>query len=339
MPADTRVLVAGLELKNPVIAGSGEATMNREGILGALAAGASAVVAKSTNESAAAKAQLEAAEYVLLDERWNRLPWGPAPRTSSLFCRSGLAPQPFDVWLDLLVECDREARSHDAYVIASLIVADPLECIRMARAIEKAGVRWLELNLGPPHGEEAPAGAIRSESEASVIEERVRSVREVIDIPLTVKLSGQGNLVPWVLAAQRAGADAVCLAGRHLGFVPDLRTRRPILGTFGAIGGAWALPLTLRWIAKARAAAGSSLSLVGTNGARDGLDVIRFLLSGASAVEMTSAYMTDGAEALARAVAEVERYCDEERVRAREIVGEAADHVRRYDEVEKEGVR
>src|SRR5947209_10439012 len=109
MPVDTRVPVAGLELKNPVIAGSGEATMDRAGILDALSAGVGAVVAKSINESAAARAQLEAAEYVLLDERWDPLPWGPAPRAASLFCRSGLALQPFDDWLDLLVECDREA--------------------------------------------------------------------------------------------------------------------------------------------------------------------------------------------------------------------------------------
>ena len=60
MSADLSVRVAGVRLKNPVIAGSGEATMTFEGIVAALDAGASAVVAKSTNESAAAKHQLEA---------------------------------------------------------------------------------------------------------------------------------------------------------------------------------------------------------------------------------------------------------------------------------------
>jgi dihydroorotate dehydrogenase (NAD+) catalytic subunit len=339
MRADTRVVVAGMELKNPVIAGSGEATMDRDGILQALEAGAAAVVAKSTNESAAAKAQLGAAEYVLLDETWEPLPWGPAPRTASLFCRSGLSPHSFDAWLDLLAACDRDAQSRDAYVIASLIVADPDECVRMARAVQDAGLRWLELNLGPPHGEEAPAGAIRSESESDVIRARVRSVREAIEIPMTVKLSGQGNLLPWVRAAKEEGADAVCLASRHLGFLPDVRTRRPVLGTFGAIGGAWALPLTLRWIAKSRAALGPSLSIIGTNGARDGLDVIRFLLAGASAVEMTTAYLTDGPTALARAVQGVEQYLEEEGISAGEIVGEAADHLLRYDQVQTEGVR
>ena len=43
--------VAGLELRNPVLAGSGEATATREQIRACLDAGAAAVVAKSTNES------------------------------------------------------------------------------------------------------------------------------------------------------------------------------------------------------------------------------------------------------------------------------------------------
>jgi dihydroorotate dehydrogenase len=124
----------------------------------------------------------------------------------------------------------------------------------------------------------------------------------------------------------------VCLAGRHLGFVPDVRTRRPHLGTFGAIGGAWSLALTLRWIAKARAALGPDLILVGTNGARSGLDVARFLLAGASAVEMTSAVMTDGPDTLAGAIGELEAYLAEQGTWASGIIGEAADHVMTYEE-------
>ncbi len=93
MRADLSVIVAGLPLKNPVVAGSGEATMTLEGITAALDAGAAAVVAKSTNESAAAKDQLAAAEYALLDDRWGTLPLdlqdrgGPAPRSASLLNR------------------------------------------------------------------------------------------------------------------------------------------------------------------------------------------------------------------------------------------------------------
>jgi dihydroorotate dehydrogenase (NAD+) catalytic subunit len=333
MADDTSVTAAGLELKNPVIAGSGEATMTREGILAALDAGAAAVVAKSINESEAARRQLMAAEYVLLDPDWRALPWGPAPRSASLFCRSGLPADPFEQWIDTLAECDDVAKTLDAYVVASLIVSDLEQAVQMAGRIESSGLRWLELNVGAPHAEEAARGALMAATDADAAARLVAPVREAVSMRLTVKLSGQGDPLPAVEAARAAGADAVCLAGRHLGFLPDLSTRRPVLGTFGAIGGAWALPLTLRWIAKARMRFGPDLSIIGTNGARDGLDVIRFLLAGACAVEMTSAVFTDGPDVLTHAIRQVDEYLSEQGIVARAMIGEATDHVMSYEEV------
>src|SRR5581483_10628152 len=207
--ADLSVTVAGLELKSPVVAGSGEATSSAEEICACLEAGAAAVVAKSVNESQAARGQLRAAEYVLLDEHLNARPLGAAARTDSLFCRSGL----------LDVDLDREAAARDAYVVASLIVADVDEAVRLARLVEEAGLRWLELNVGAPHATEAPPGAIRTGVEL------VERVRTAVSIPLTVKLR-PGDSVADALAA---GADAVCLATRAMAFVPDLETRRPVL--------------------------------------------------------------------------------------------------------------
>jgi dihydroorotate dehydrogenase (NAD+) catalytic subunit len=232
-----------------------------------------------------------------------------------------------------LAQCDDAAKARDAYVVASLIVSDLDRAVSSARHIESAGLRWLELNIGAPHAEEAAPGAIRTESEAHAVMSLVRPIRQALSIKLTVKVSGQHDPLPSVEAAWAAGADAVCLAGRSLGFLPDPTTRRPFLGTFGAIGGAWALPLTLRWIAKARIRFGPGLSIVGTNGARDGLDVVRFLLAGASAVQMTTAVMTDGPEALAAAVRRVDAYLSEQGMTARSIIGEAADHVMTYEEV------
>jgi dihydroorotate dehydrogenase (NAD+) catalytic subunit len=335
MPADTAVEVAGLELANPVIAGSGEATMTREGIMAALHAGAAAVVAKSVNESEDARRQLAEADYVLLDEHWRPLAWGPAPGGASLLCRSGLGSEPFERWVATLADCDRLARDRDAFVIASIIVADPAEAVRMATTFEQAGLRWLELNLGSPHASEAATGAILAEHEAAPVASLVRPVRDAVSLTLTVKLSGEGDPLPAVAAARGAGADAVCLAGRHLGFLPDVETRRPFLGTFGAIGGGWSLPLTLRWIAKARARFGRELPIIGTNGARDGLDVIRFLLAGARAVEMTTAVVTDGAGALTRALNQVHEYLGQHGRTAADLTGEAADSVLTYQEAAK----
>jgi dihydroorotate dehydrogenase len=320
--ADLSVTVAGLELKNPVLAGSGEATATLEDLRAAVDAGAGAVVAKSANESEAAKAQLRAAEYALLDERWQPLEWGPAPRTASLFCRSGLVDEPWERWVEILVEADRYASQRDAYVVPSLIAADPREAARLARELEHVGLRWLELNVGAPHAEEAAPGAIGTDVDVA------GAVREAVTLPLTVK--GRPDQVD---AAVAAGADAVCLTTRELGFVPDPETRRPILGTFAAIGGAWSLPLTLRHIAKARLRHGPDVCLVGTGGARDGLDVVRFLLAGASAVQLTTAVLTDGPAALTNALAEVEDYLARHGVSASELIGEATDHVKTYEEV------
>lgn len=319
--ADLRVTVAGLELRNPVIAGSGEATATGEQIRACLDAGAAAVVAKSTNESEAAKAQLRAADYAVLDPELRPRPLGPAARGDSLFCRSGLVDEPFDEWVETLARLDRAAG--DSYVVPSLIVADVGHAVRMAQAFEGAGLRWLELNVAAPHADEAPAGAIRTGAEL------VRPVREAVSIPLSVKVSA----VEDAEAALAAGADAVVLSTRARGFVPDLDTRRPVLGTFAAIGGAWAVPLTCGRLAKARQHLGANACLIGTNGARDGLDVARFLLSGASAAQLTSAVMTDGAGVLARAIEQLSEYLDEQGVAAGDLVGEAADAVLTYQEV------
>jgi dihydroorotate dehydrogenase (NAD+) catalytic subunit len=124
----------------------------------------------------------------------------------------------------------------------------------------------------------------------------------------------------------------VCLASRAMGFVPDLETRRPVLGTFAAVGGAWALPATLREVAKAHLAHPKA-SIVGTNGARDGYDVARFLLAGASAVTMTTIVITNGPAALTTALAELETYCEAQSVAVRDLVGEAARHLHTYEEM------
>ena len=321
MSADLATAVAGLKLKNPVIAGSCEATSTPDQIRACLDAGAAAVVAKSVNESPAAHANLRAAEYVLLDETLSERPLGPARRTDSLFCRSGLLGVDLDEWAETLAALDRDAASHDAYVVPSLIVADPDRALEAAAAFERAGLRWLELNVGAPHATEAPDGI-----GAGV--ELVRQIRRAVSLPLTVKLSATDSATD----ALAAGADAVCIATRAMGFLPDLETRRPVLGTFAAVGGAWALPLTLHLVAKTHATH-PGVSIIATNGARDGFDVARLLLAGASAVALATAVLTDGPTTLARAVEDLAGYCEQQGAAVRDLIGEATRHVQTYEEV------
>ncbi|HEU5348167.1 MAG TPA: hypothetical protein VFU63_06105 [Ktedonobacterales bacterium] len=337
MTPDLSVQVAGVRLKNPIICASGEPTSTFAGIRAAIDAGAGAVIAKSTNESAAAKRQLASARYALLNSAWREVPWAGAdadPASTSVFCRSGLAPEDFETWVAGLVELDRYAQTKQSIVIGSLIVSDADVAATLASAMQAAGLRMLEVNFSAPHGEEAAPGAIRLEREPDRIADLTRRIRQHIQIPLLIKLSGQtDDVLGEVGAAYEGGADAVVLMGRHMGFLPDVTRRRPLLGTFAAIGGGWALPLTLRWVAKARARFGPSASLIATNGVRSGLDVARSLLAGASAVEVCSLVMQRGYGALGHLADEMSAYLSEQGIaRASDIIGEAADGVQTYQQ-------
>jgi dihydroorotate dehydrogenase len=293
---------------------------------------------KSTNESEAAKTQLARADYALLDSDWRPLDWGKKPpRDAHLFCRSGLSPLDFDDWLKLLAESDERARRHDAIVIASLIPGDPSAAADYARAMEAAGARVIEVNIGAPHAREAVAGAITLERDADRVRATTAQMRAAIKGPLWIKLTGQSDDVAGLVVAARAGgADAVTVMGRFMGFVPDVESQRPVLGTFGAIGGAWALPLTCRWLALARKAVGPDYPLLATNGARDGLDGARFLLAGASAVQMTSAVMAGGFGVVAETIEAFADYLARRGQSAADLIGRAADQLAAYQTVAAE---
>lgn len=330
------VKVGNISLKNPLICGAGEHFIELTGIEKALVAGAGAVVIKSTNESDAAKTQLDKTDYVLLDSEFNKLPWDfNTPKDASLFNRSGLHPKPFHEWLKLAAKADHLAEKHDAYAVASLIPASVDRLIEHAIEVEKVGIRILEVNVGAPHGDEAASGAILLERAAKNISQITRKLRDAVDISLWIKLTGQSQEIPAMTkAAKEAGADAVTLTGRYMGFIPDIETQKPILGTHAAYGGPWALPLTCHHLVKSREKVGKEYPLMATNGARSGRDIIRFMLAGATAAQMTSAIFTDGYQIISNSINELEDYLKDKKMTATELIGLAADRAQSYAEQE-----
>ncbi|OIS92786.1 dihydroorotate dehydrogenase [Brucella cytisi] len=324
-------------LKNPVIAGSAEHLIDAEGVRRAIKAGAGAVVVKSTNESQAARVQLQQAEYAVLDENWERIAWNEsAPRNAFIACRSGLTPQPFDAWLEQTARLDHEASKDDAVVVASLILADLEHAVTMAKQIETAGLRVLELNIGTPYASQAAKGAVSTELDPARITNIVNAVRSVITIPLWIKITGQSERVPDLAdAAFEAGGNAVVMAGRLLGMIPDIETHKPVLDTSLGVGGTWHLPLTCHWLALTRNKLGTEKPLIGTNGAQSGLDIARMMLAGASAVEMSSQVMLRGFSVLESAVAELGEYLNHKGLTACELVGKAADNRKSFAQMQE----
>lgn len=327
------VRLGPLALRNPLICGSGEHVSSLETLTAAVDAGAAAVVAKSANESEAGRRQADSAEWIYLDDLWREVEPTRASRSDSMLNRSGLVQQPWETWLRTLARADAHAEARGAWVVASIIPASERELPRLAAEVQAAGLRWLELNLSAPHAGEAVPGAIERPALPVRAAALTATVRRAVSIPVTVKLGVENHdVVALAAAVYEAGADAVVMVGRHMGFLPDLQSRRPVLGSFGGFSGSWALPLALRWVAKTRLALGAEVPLVGTNGARDGEDVARFLLAGASAVQVASSVIAGGFGALARMLDELSAYLARQGCDAREIVGEAADAAMSYEE-------
>lgn len=331
---DLSVRLGPLRLANPVIAASSEVTMTEEGIGACIDAGAGAVVAKSVNELPEAAEQLDIADYALVAADRTLTPWAEARPDDSLLCRSGLAQVALDDWLAMLERCERKARDAGSMVIGSITVAGAEPAARIAARIAEV-VGAVELNLSAPHGREAARGAVRQLTDADLIGEYTAAVRRAVDCPLIVKLTAQtGDVVALARAARDAGADVVAMIGRFGGFLPDVETAEPVLGSWAAVGGGWALPVALYWVSKSRRALPDGFPIIGTNGARDGLDVVRFLLAGACAVEMASLLMTHGPGVIEGVLGDVERYAADHGVDAIEsIIGTAAHKARTYAEI------
>jgi dihydroorotate dehydrogenase (NAD+) catalytic subunit len=335
MPGDLSIEVGALHLKNPLIAGAAEHLIEEAGVRRALDAGAAVVVMKSTNEVEAAKVQLDCAEYAAFDESWQQIAWNAsAPASAFIACRSGLYPGAFAQWLETVARLDREAAKRDAYVAASIILGDLDHALKMARQVEAAGLRLLELNIGTPYASQAAKGAVATELLPERVAMIVRAVREAVSMPLWVKISGQSERVPELArAAFTAGADSVVMAGRLLGLIPDLETMTPHLGTTLGVGGYWNLPLTCHWLALSRAAVGRDRPLIATNGIQSGLDIARVMLAGASAAEISSAVMLRGFDLIERSLAELKDYLARKNVNAHDLIGRAADSRKTFAEM------
>src|SRR3954470_3193737 len=97
MQPELAIQLGPLALRSPVICGAGEHVNTLDKLKSAVDAGAAAVVAKSANESDAARRQSDAAAWVFVDDERREV----AADTSgaSMLNRSGLVQVPWEEWV------------------------------------------------------------------------------------------------------------------------------------------------------------------------------------------------------------------------------------------------
>jgi dihydroorotate dehydrogenase (NAD+) catalytic subunit len=183
---------------------------------------------------------------------------------------------------------------------------------------EGEGIAAYELNVSCPN---TAHGGIQFGSDPHLLDEVVRTSKRVARRPLIVKLSPNvTSIAQMAHVAQEAGADAISLVNTFLAMAIDADTRRPrIANVTAGLSGPAIKPIALRMVYDAAHAV--KIPVIGMGGITTAVDVIEFMLAGASAVQMGTASYFDPV-ATEKLVEELAGYCRVHRIqKIREITG------------------
>ncbi|MDR1736781.1 MAG: dihydroorotate dehydrogenase [Oscillospiraceae bacterium] len=266
---DLSVNLAGVTLKNPVVAVSGTFGFGREygeyydiGRLGAVCVKGITLLPRGGN---------------------------PPPRVAEtpmgMLNSVGLQNPGIDAFLSDELPF---LRRFDTAVIANISGNTPEEYARMA---EKLGdmVDLIEVNISCPN---VKAGGMLFGTDPALAAEVTRAAKRAAGRPVLVKLTPNVTDIAHIaLAVKDAGADGISLINTLGGMRIDTETRRPILRmNTGGLSGPAVLPVAIRCVYQVR---GLGLPVLGMGGVSTASDAVEMMLAGAHAVGIGSAMFAD----------------------------------------------
>jgi len=190
---------------------------------------------------------------------------------------------------------------------------------RVVEEIENAGgVDGYELNVSCPNVKE---GGMAFSTDPKITAAVTSKARSVTDRCLIVKLSPNVTSISDIArAAEQAGADAVSLINTVVGMAVDIKTKRPKLATItGGLSGPAIKPIALARVFEV--AQTVSIPIIGIGGIMNVEDVLEFLITGATAIQVGTANFVNPriAEQL---VDDLENYCQQQNIQdVRQIIG------------------
>jgi dihydroorotate dehydrogenase (NAD+) catalytic subunit len=266
------VELAGLKLKNPVLAASGTFGYGTE--YGRLADPRKfgAVITKT----------------ITLAPRAGNKPPRVYETASGMLNSIGLANVGAEAFLRN--KLPRIARK-DVVVIANIAGSSMEEYVELARRLNgEKRIAALELNVSCPNVKE---GGVAFGSDPSTAARLTGLVKKAYRKPLIVKLSPNvADIAAMARAVEDSGADAVSLINTLYGMAVDARKQRPVLGNItGGLSGPAIKPVALYNVYKACRAI--SIPVIGLGGIVTAEDAVEFMLAGASAVQIGTANFVD----------------------------------------------
>jgi len=265
---DTRIPIAGLELKNPVMTASGTCGYGLEiarfidlSHLGALVVKGISVLPR---------------------------PGNPPPRIvetcGGMLNAIGLeniGMEPF------VKDYLPELKKHNAVLIVNILGESLEEYGTLVETLSSHdGIDALEVNVSCPN---VKKGGIAFGVDPNSLERLIRFLRPRTSKPLIIKLSPNvTDIVELARAAEAAGADALSLINTLCGIGVDAETRKPLLGNvIGGLSGPAIKPVALRMVWEV--ARKVSVPIIGVGGIMNAADALEFMICGASAVQVGTA--------------------------------------------------
>lgn len=183
----------------------------------------------------------------------------------------------------------------EVVVIASVFETEVARYAEVCRRLSsETRVAGIEVNASCPH---VKSGGIEFGQDPAVLAELVRAVREATTHPLVVKLSPNvTSIAEMARVCEGEGADALSLINSVQALDVDVDTRRPVLSNgLGGLSGPAIRPIALRMVWQAAQAV--SLPICGIGGIDTAEDALKFLLCGATAVQVGTRNYLDPAAA------------------------------------------
>ncbi|MFZ0471748.1 MAG: dihydroorotate dehydrogenase-like protein, partial [Bacteroidales bacterium] len=262
----------GLELKSPVIAGSSNFTSSVDSIREAEAAGAGAVVLKSLFEEqivslatslSSKESYPEADDYLLYYTRTNSV----------------------DTYLDLVAKARKSVKIP---VIASINCFSPKGWTDFAVDIEKAGASALEVNIFF-----MPVDMHQTATEAEAVYLKIiDSLKKKLTIPVSVKIGLRfSNLLNFAMQVHNHGATGMVLFNRF--YEPDFNINNLSVVPASVLSNPAERRYVLRWVGMV-SALNIKMDISASTGVYTGEDAIKYLLAGATTVQVCSALYKRG---------------------------------------------
>ena len=176
---------------------------------------------------------------------------------------------------------------HDTAIFVNVCGDTVEEYAEVARILDDApGVAGLEINISCPN---VKKGGMAFGGDPRMTHEVVAAVRKAIRRPVIPKLSPNvADITVFARAAAEAGADALSCINTLLGLAIDVETAKPALafGT-GGLSGPAIRPLAVRMAWQASRAV--AIPVIGVGGIASARDALEFLIAGCRAVQVGTA--------------------------------------------------